>query len=73
MLKETEEARRNREVIESIARNISDLSKSVSSVLNGPLKKRTLVVLLANSSGLSQTIVDRMLTALNDLEKDWLK
>ena len=67
------EERRNRETVEEIARNIAALARAVSALLNGPLKKRALLILLANSSGQSQMLVDRVLVALADLEKDWLK
>ena len=70
---ETEEAKRARETTESIARNIQALAKSVNAVIGGPLKRRTLLVLLANSAGMTQSAVDAVLTALADLEKDWLK
>ena len=69
---ETEEQKRNREVVESIAKNIASLARSVSSLINGPLKKRALVTLLASSAGMSKSEVDKVLTALEDLEKDWL-
>lgn len=70
---ETDEQKRQREAIEGIARHISALAKSVATLLNGPLNKRALLILLANSSGCSQREVDAVLTALNDMEKDWLK
>jgi hypothetical protein len=70
---ETEESKRARENTESIAKNIAALAKSVEGLLSGPLKRRALVILLANSSGLAQTHVDKVLTALADLEKDWLR
>lgn len=70
---ETEEQKRNRETVESIARNISSLAKAVGSLLNGPLKKRTLVVLLASSSQVSQRQVEEVLNALASMEKDWLQ
>lgn len=69
---ETDEQKRNRELIESIAKNISALARSVQALLNGPLKKRAIVVLLSNSSGLTQKAIESCLTALQDLEKDWL-
>lgn len=69
---ETEEQKRNRETVESIARNIATLAKAVNALLTGQLKRKALVVLLANSSALPQREVDRVLTALADLEKDWL-
>lgn len=63
----------NRELTESIAKNLYDLATSVNALLNGPLKKRALLVLLANSTGMSQVQVNNVLTALENLEKDWLK
>lgn len=69
---ETEEQKNQRLAVESIATNIASLSKAVASLLNGPLKKRALVVLLASSSNISQEKVSQVLTALADLEKDWL-
>ncbi len=70
---ETEEQKRNREIVEQIAGNISSLAKAVSALLNGPVKKQALIVLLAQSSSLSQERVRMVLTALENLEKDWLK
>lgn len=69
---ETEEQKRNREIVESIANNIGRLADSVSSLLGGPLKKKALMVLLAQSSGLSQERVGLVLKALEELRKDWL-
>ena len=69
---ETEEQKRNREMVESIGKNIASLAKAVQSLLNGPLKKRALVVLLASSSQLSQEKVEVVLKALENLEADWL-
>ena len=69
---ETAEQRQAREMIEKIAGNISSLAKSVQSLLNGPLKRRALVILLANSSSLSQDAVTKCLKALEEMEADWL-
>lgn len=69
---ETEEQRRNRETVESIANNIANLTNAVQSLLNGPLKRRALVVLLASSSGESRERVDMILKALENLDTDWL-
>lgn len=69
---ESPEQKANRELIESIAGNITSLAKAVSSLINGPLKRRALVVLLASSSGLPQAKVEQVLKALEDLESDWL-
>lgn len=69
---ETPEEKANREMIEGIANNISSLARSVRALLNGPLNKRALTVLLASSSGLSQEKVKAVLTALENLDKEWL-
>ena len=71
-LGETEEERKYRELVESIAGNIAALAKAVASLLNGPLKKRALVILLAASSGQSQRNVEEVLKALETLHTDWL-
>lgn len=69
---ETPTQKANREMIEKIAGNIASLAKSVTTLLNGPLKKRALVILLANSSGMAQSHVEQVLKALENLETDWL-
>ena len=69
---ETDDAKRNREMVESIAKNIASLARSVQALLNGPLKRQALVILLAHSAGLSQGTISRVLECLVDLEKDWL-
>lgn len=61
-----------RQTVSAIARNISELAQSVQSLLTGPLKKKTIVTLLSHSAGLSRHDTERVLTALEDLEKDWL-
>lgn len=69
---ETAEQKQYRETVEKIANNISALAKAIDALLHGPLKRKTLVVLLANSSGLSQSAVDAVLKALSEMQKDWL-
>ncbi len=71
-VQETPEQKAYREVVEKIAGNISALAKAVSSLLNGPLNKRALIILLANSSGETQRAVEDILKALENLEADWL-
>lgn len=72
IIQETEEQKRNREIVEGIANNITTLARAVASLINGPLKKKALVVLLAQSSGLPQNKVEQVLKALETLESDWL-
>lgn len=69
---ETPEQKAYRETVEQIAGNIASLSKAVVSLLHGPLKKKALVILLASSSGQPQRVVEDVLRALEELEKDWL-
>ena len=70
---ETEDQRKYRELVEGIANNIAALARSVQSLLNGPLKRQGLVILLASSSNQPQDRVKAVLSALENLDKDWLK
>ncbi len=69
---ETDDQKQAREIVEKIAGNISSLAKAVSALLNGPVKKRALIILLANSSGQSQHATEQVLKALESMEGDWL-
>lgn len=69
---ETPEQKEYREMVERIAGNIANLAKAVHSLLNGPLKRKALVILLAHSSGQSQKAVEEILKALESMEADWL-
>lgn len=69
---ETAEQKANREMVEKIAGNIQSLADSVRSLLNGPLNRRALVILLAASARLPQVQVESVLKALESLDKDWL-
>lgn len=69
---ETPEQRQYREMVERIAGNIESLAKAVSSLLNGPLKRKALVILLASSSGQTQRAVEEILKALENMRGDWL-
>lgn len=69
---ETPEEKSARETIESIAMNIAQLSRQVSALLTGRLKKKSLVILLAHSTGLNQAVVTKVLDAVADLESTHL-
>lgn len=69
---ESPEEKAARELVEQIAGNIASLAKAVHNLLNGPLKKRALIILLASSSGQSQATVEKVIKALDELESDWL-
>jgi hypothetical protein len=64
--------RENQELVEGIAQNISALASAADALLNGKLKRKAIVILLAHSCNLPQRQVDAVLTALMDLRKDWI-
>lgn len=69
---ETEDQRKAREAVESIATNIMSLAQAVERLINGPLKRKALIALLASSAQLPKDTVDRVLKAFETLESDWL-
>ncbi len=69
---ETPEQKQAREMTQTIAKNLSNLADSVKALVNGPLKKKTILILLAHSTGLSQRDIDSVLSALQTLPKDFL-
>lgn len=73
MAKETEEQKRQQELINEIAENIAALASSVKSLLKGRLKEKTIYVLLSHSTKLPQEKVRAVLEAAANLERDYLK
>ena len=71
--KETIEERQYREMVEGIATGIAKLSRQVDALLTGRLKRKTIIVLLAKSSGYPQNTVDNILSAIQSMEKTYLK
>lgn len=69
---ETIEQKQNREMNEAIAKNLNNLANSVKALVNGPLKKKTILILLAHTTGLAQRDIDSVLSALQTLPKDFL-
>ncbi len=69
---ETPEEKQKREMTETIAKNLNSLADAVKGLMNGPLKKKTILILLAHSTGLPQRDIDSVLTALQTLPKDFL-
>ena len=70
---ETTEEKEARENIKNIAENISKLSLAVEALLGGRLKKKAILLLLANSSGEPQYRVEKILDAISTLGKVYLK
>lgn len=71
--KETDEQKKEREMIEEIAENISKLSRSVRALVGGRLKEETIVTLLVHTTKLPKYNVEKVLKALKDMERDHLK
>lgn len=69
---ETADQKAQREMVERIAGNIQSLTDAVRSLINGPLNRRALVILLATSSRQPQVAVEAILKALETMDKDWL-
>lgn len=70
---ETEEEKKAREMVEEIACNIAKLGRQVSAILDGRLKKQSIVILLAHTTKLPQWNVEKVLDAIKDIEKNHLK
>ena len=71
---ETEEEKKARETVEIIAQNIETLASGVRKILDGRLNKRAIVLLLASASGgMNREVVARVLEAIADLDKTFLK
>lgn len=72
MAKETEDQKQMREMTEGIARNLSELTNGVKALMGGKLKKKAIYLLLAHTSGMSRSDVERVVDAIQNLEKDWV-
>ena len=70
---ETEEERKARETIETIAESIKTLANSVRAFMGGKLNKRAILVLLANATRMQQQEVEKVLEAVENLDKTFLK
>ncbi len=60
------------EPIEVIAEHITKISEAVASLMNGLLKEKTIVLLLAASSGLGKRDILKVLRAIESLGADYL-
>lgn len=69
---ETPEQKQKREMTETIAKNLTELAGSVKALINGPLKKSTILILLAHTTKLPQRDIQAVLDALQTLPKDFL-
>lgn len=69
---ETEEEKKARAFVEEIATNIAKLSRQVTALLSGRVKKETIIILIANSTRLPQQTVMQVLNAIEGLENKHL-
>ncbi len=58
---------------EDIAKAITKLQRGVDQLKRSPLKRETIVLLISHSAKAPQKITARILDALDDLAKDYLK
>lgn len=70
---ETDEERKARETVETIADSIVTLANGVKSVLEGKLNKRAILVLLASATRMNQQDIEKVLDAAASLDKTFLK
>jgi hypothetical protein len=63
----------NPEPIEVIAKAILDLSKGMEKLNNTPIRRRVILLLLNDATGLPMGTIDKVLTALPYLKRDYLK
>lgn len=71
-VQESPDDKQYRENVEDIACNIAKLSRQVNMLLTGRLKRKAVIILLANSSGYSKTIIDDVLKAIEGMEAEYL-
>jgi len=69
----TAEEKRNAEMVEEIATNIAKLSRQTTALLNGRLKRQTIVILLAQMTKMPQRDIYIVLDALEQMENITLK
>lgn len=62
-----------KEHVETIAQEISKLSRQVSALLDGRMTKEAVMVLLVHSSRQNRSTVEDILDAITGLEKKYLK
>lgn len=62
----------NPEPIELLEREIKACAEGARALLNSRLRRRALLVLLSDSSGVNRTTIERVLTAAANLDKDYL-
>jgi hypothetical protein len=68
-----EEQKQQKEMISTIAESITAISDSVAALLDGKLKEKTIIILLAHSTKLPKSTVREVLYAIHNMETDYLK
>jgi hypothetical protein len=70
---ESEEEKKAREMVETIACEIAKLSRQVSALLTGRLDRKAVVILLASMTQMPQATVKQVLEAIEGMEAKYLK
>lgn len=70
---ETPEEKQARETVETIATTIAQLSRQVTALLNGRVKRETIVLLLSHATKLPQRDIGYVLNAIEDMERTHVK
>lgn len=58
---------------EILAKHITEIAKATRKLMGGPLKERTIVLLISKASGVSQRDVKKVLAASENLAHTYLK
>ena len=60
------------EALNQLASNIEELSAAVSKILNGRIKRETIIILLSHTTKMSQTNIRYVLNAIERMSEDHL-
>lgn len=69
---ETPEERQARETVEALAEAIITMAEATRKLIGGKVKRKAIIILLAESSKLSKERVGKVLDAIEQLDKDYL-
>lgn len=59
--------------VQQIADGVIHVSKAIKELEQGKLNEKALLVLMAHSTGLSQSVIKKVLTGLTELEEMYVK
>lgn len=59
--------------VEVMAQAVVDLSRAAKRLLNGPLKRDAIIVLIKDKTNLTKGVIAAVLDQLEDLERTWVR